>query len=682
MAEINLLSKQKITIYLADLTHTSIMVASNVMPLGIGLLASYLLKNSGEDVEIELFKYPSNLDQALSRQMPHLIGFANYAWNSDLAYKFAARIKEVSPETVVVFGGPNYGLTSSEFTAFWKRHPLIDFYIVGEGEIAFLELYRKLKKADFNVDIVKNSVEPLFNCHYLKEGEIIKGDVLPRIEDLDSIGSPYLLGLMDKFFDDVLIPMIHTTRGCPFTCVYCSEGSKYYSHVSKRYGILAELGYIAERKKNIEELLITDANFGMYEDDIHKAESIAEMQKKYDWPKRIFVSTGKNHKDRVVNVAHIVNGAISIAASLQSTDKTVLENIKRSNISLEALETIVRKSNKVGSSTYSEIILGLPGDTIGKHTESLRQVVNSGLGLIRMYQLILLPQTELNSQDSRDKYGIKTKFRISPRSYGRYNILDKPVAAVEAEEICVATNTLSFEDYLECRELDLSVEIIHNSGMFSELHGLVKWLKISWFDFILSCHRKRRSYSKEVIRLYDNFNNDNRVGLWNSIEDLEDYVSQNLDKLLLDTEGTNEISKSKAKALSSLLNELHDILYTEMQLLLAENGFTDGVYDTYIRDLKEFSILRRKDFINTSANFETRLHFDFKAIQDQGFSADPKRYYRDGGIEYSFFHNDEQKKMIDLYITQYGTTVDGLGRVLMRAPAKWLFRSFGPTVRT
>lgn len=527
MSETNLLSNQKTTIYLADLTHTSIIVASNVMPLGIGLLASYLLKNSGgDDVEVELFKYPSDLDQALSRQIPRLIGFANYAWNSDLAYKFAARIKEISPETVVVFGGPNYGLTSSEFTAFWKHHRLIDFYIVGEGEVAFLELYRRLKISDSNVNLVKNSAEPLFNCHYLKEGEIIKGKMLPRIKDLDSIGSPYLMGLMDKFFDNVLIPMIHTTRGCPFTCAYCSEGSKYYSHISKRRNILEELIYIAERRGKIEELLITDANFGMYEDDIRKAESIAEMQKKYNWPKRIFVSTGKNLKDRVIKVVNTVNGAISIAASLQSTDRTVLENIKRSNISLEVLETIVRKSNKVGSLTYSEIILGLPGDTIDKHRESLRQVVNSGLGLIRMYQLILLPQTELNSEDSRNKYGIRTKFRISPRSYGRYNVLGKPITSVEAEEICVATNTLSFEDYLECREFDLSVEIIHNSEMFSELHGMAQWLKISWFDFILACHGKRRSYSKGVAQLYDDFNNDNRTGLWNSIKDLEYDVSQ------------------------------------------------------------------------------------------------------------------------------------------------------------
>ncbi len=198
------MSNSKTTIYFADLTHTGCGIASNVMPLGIGLLAVHLQKNVSDEIDIQLFKYPDDLDRSLSIQFPQIIGFANYSWNLNLAYKFATRIKETAPDTVVVFGGPNYGLTESEMETFWRRYPNIDFYIVGEGERAFLELYQKLDESNYNVSAVKNSIPPPLNCHYIKDNRIVQGNMLERIKTLDEIGSPFLSGIMDKFFDNIL----------------------------------------------------------------------------------------------------------------------------------------------------------------------------------------------------------------------------------------------------------------------------------------------------------------------------------------------------------------------------------------------------------------------------------------------------------------------------------------------
>lgn len=669
--------KAKTLIYLADLTHTGQIVASNVAPLGIGLLASYLLKTHKDDVEIELFKYPSDLNEALERRIPALIGFANYSWNLDISYQFASRIKEVAPETVLVFGGPNYGLTPEEIAAFWKRFPLIDFYVAKEGEIAFAKLYETLAENGFSAAKVKAGPVALPNCHYPSGDGIYMGELLPRIMDLSEIGSPYLDGMMDKFFDGVLIPMIHTTRGCPFTCTFCSEGSKYYSKVAKRIDLKDELEYIAERKGAVQDLVITDANFGMFNEDKAKAHIIKAVQEKHQWPRRILVSTGKNQKEKIIEVAGVLKGAMSIAASLQSTDATVLANINRSNISSDALNAIVKQSQDVDATTYTEIILGLPGDTVATHTQSLRDVANAGLGVIRMYQLILLPQTELNTPATREKFGMKTRFRINPRSFGKYVALGREIISIEHEEILISHDSLSFEDYLHCRQLDLTMEMMHNSGMFIELYGLCRWLEISWFDFLLRFFGKRREYGPDIAGIYDNFVNDSQVGLWNSREELESHVSAHIDEYLGNTDGTNEMAKSKAIAFFQYLKQLHAALYREMEAMLAERGLSDRIPPTYLSELMDFSIKRKENFIDSERTFSGVFHFDFFSLERKGYEADPKAYFHAEGAEFDFRHNQIQKDMILGYVGQYGAnTIDGLGRILMRAPAKRMFRDF------
>jgi radical SAM superfamily enzyme YgiQ (UPF0313 family) len=578
---------------------------------------------------------------------------------------------------VIVFGGPNYGLTDEEIKDFWKRFPLIDFYVVKEGEVAFENLYSLLAASDFSVAQVKAAALPPSNCHYLHHGEIRTGEVLPRLKDLNSIGSPYLQGLMDKFFDGVLLPMVHTTRGCPFTCTFCSEGSKYYANVAQRVDLKDELNYIAERKGTVQDLVITDANFGMYDEDRAKAETIKAVKDRHGWPKRILVSTGKNKKEKIVEVAGILKGSMSIAASLQSTDQSVLKNINRSNISIDALNTVVQQSKEVDATTYTEIILGLPGDSVATHTRSLRDVTTAGLGLVRMYQLILLPQTELNTPDTRRKYGMRTKFRINPRSFGRYTVLGKEIVSIEHEEILVSSDSLSFEDYLHCRQLDLTVEMLHNSGMFQELSGLCAQLRLSWFDLILRFITNHKKHGECLARFYENFAQDSQVGLWDSREELELHVRGHIDEYLANTEGTNEMAKSKAIAFFHHLRPLHDALYAEMAGMIDESGISHPWLADYLKEARDFSIKRKENFLDFSRQARGYYHFDFCALEGAGFKADPGEFALNEAVEYTFTHSPAQIEMINSYVGQYGgRTIDGLGRILMRAPAKRMFRGY------
>ena len=147
-------------------------------------------------------------------------------------------------------------------------------------------------------------------------------------------------------------------------------------------------------------------------------------------------------------------------------------------------EQSAKTTKKSQTNTYGELILGLPGDSMESHSQSLRDLVNMGLSIIRMYQLILLPQTAMNTMESREKYEMKTLYRLMPRSYGRYILYDETLTAIEYEEICIANNTMPFEDYLVCRRFSLIIESFTHSVFAPMVRLITEDLNISVYDFV------------------------------------------------------------------------------------------------------------------------------------------------------------------------------------------------------
>ena len=154
-----------------------------------------------------------------------MICFSNYSWNLELGYKFASLVKEKDPNIVTVFGGPNFPTEIDEKIEFLKKKPHIDFTIELEGELGFVDLVKQLSLNNFNIKKLKSGAPKIINTCYTEGNNLISGSI-NRIQDINIIPSPYLNGIMDKFFDIPLVPMIETTRGCPFSYFLCRWSSE------------------------------------------------------------------------------------------------------------------------------------------------------------------------------------------------------------------------------------------------------------------------------------------------------------------------------------------------------------------------------------------------------------------------------------------------------------------------
>ena len=490
---------KKIDIWIADLTHTAQGISTNTFPLGASYVYAYAKRELHNNFNFKLFKFPNDLNKALKSQLPKMLCFSAYSWNFELSYKFATLVKEKDPSVVITFGGPNFPTEDFEKNEFLRKRTNIDFFIELEGEFGMVDIIKRLSDFNFNFNSLKSKSEKMINTTYLFDNSLVSGPI-DRIKDINVVPSPYLTGTLDEYFDLPLVPMIETTRGCPFSCTFCADGLASKNRVN-RYDTLRtqdELVYIAKRVKDLDELIVTDLNFGMYKQDLITAKEIAKIQKVYSYPKMLGASSGKNMPKRIIEVTSIVKGW-SPGASIQSSDPDVLKAIKRDNLSTEAYRDQIDYINSLEEAkTESEIILGLPNDTKQKHFESLRFGVDNNVTTLRMFQAMLLVGTEMASLEHRKKYGLKTKFRTIPGTIGFYDIFDKKHSVAEIEEIIVGNNTFKEGDYLECRIMNLLVATFYNNSMFGEVFDMLRTINVSGFDSLVYMKNHDELYSKRV----------------------------------------------------------------------------------------------------------------------------------------------------------------------------------------
>ena len=310
---------KKLNIYLCDLTYDTIILVSDTIPINIGFVVSYLLKNFGEKINIELFKYPNDVINNLKKNPPDILALSNYSWNSNLSEHVASLAKKINPDIIVIQGGTNFPHQPELQEIFLKERTNTDFYTILEGEKSCSNIVERVISTNNDREkIFESQIDGVVFIHP-KTKKFIQGKYLERIKDLDEVPSPYLNGLLDKFFDGNLTPFIETNRGCPFTCSFCHTGADYFHKLNKfsEQRVKDEIDYIGKRagKLGISNLHMADVNFGMYPQDKLTCEYLKESKEKYGWPKQIMATTGKNSKDRVMKITNILGDMFSINMS-------------------------------------------------------------------------------------------------------------------------------------------------------------------------------------------------------------------------------------------------------------------------------------------------------------------------------------------------------------------------------
>lgn len=402
-----------------------------------------------------------------------VIGFSNYIWNKNYNYALAKRIKEINPKCLIVFGGPE---TPTEHNDIFVRHPYINLCVRKEGEEVFkciLETFLKSR--------IFNTVPGLLINH---KGTVIR---TPDQSRLEAKISPYLAGHFDHILESGLATewnaIMETNRGCPYACTFCDWGSLSYNKVKKFElpQVMDELEWIGKNK--ISFVSFADANFGMFiERDGAVVDKIIQTQKAYGYPKSYTMTWAKNQSDEVIKMAKrfIDNGnRYGLTLSVQSLNPTTLTKIKRKNLPINRIEEVFAKCEKENIPVFTEIILGLPGETLETWKYNYYRLFEAeNHSSIAMYNTLLLENAELNlTQRATEQIGsviVHDAFGNDDELYGHE----------ETVEIVTSTASMPYNELLDATMFTWFMHTFHINGLTSVLSRFAfKYAEVEYSEF-------------------------------------------------------------------------------------------------------------------------------------------------------------------------------------------------------
>lgn len=432
---------------------------STFLPYAVGTLIAAAKSNEEIDSFYE-FKEPIFIRKKVNEVFaeitePYLVGFSNYIWNHEYNRVLARKIKEKYPDCLILFGGHHI----SPDISLMETEEYIDLMIFGEGEETFEALLLALKNGD--------DLENVPNIAYRKDGRILCTDV-KKAERCD-YPSPYLTGVFDSILKNYpeidFHTVIETNRGCPYSCAYCDWGNlKCPVRFFPEERVMNELKWLSDN--GISGFGCADANFGMFERDEKFVDEMVRLHNEYGVLSRFQVSSAKNSNDRVFSISKKLNECgmdKGATLSFQSLSPVVLENIKRKNIPVETFTSLLNKYNEAGIPTYSELILGLPGETCESFIEGIDILLEAGQhDSIYIHDCEWLPCSAMGDAEYTRKHGIK--YVLIPLNEP-HTLIDSGEEITELSRLIVETNTMSRADWVDMNIYSATIQCFHHEGL-------------------------------------------------------------------------------------------------------------------------------------------------------------------------------------------------------------------------
>ena len=330
---------------------------------GIAMIMA-ITKKAGHDIrQIQIFnknEYPQ-LDSVVKEFKPDVVGFTAVSSQFSFVRELSKRVKEISPKIINVCGGVHTTLNPE--CVIGAKH--LDAVFVGDSDYSFLEFLKKIE----NNESWKDCDNVAYN-----ENEKIKKNKMKKLlsnEELDILPHPDRTTYpFTKVLQTVGVAPFHFTRGCPFTCSYCSNIGVAKVYGQTRYNIrqASPEHCIQEIENTIKEnptigpiykISITDDIFGLNKK--WRREFLALYRERIKIPfvclLRCDVVTEDTMQDLAKGYCYIIQFGV------ESGNDYIRNVVMDRQMPRETIINAFKLSKKYGVKTNSLNVIGVPGET-------------------------------------------------------------------------------------------------------------------------------------------------------------------------------------------------------------------------------------------------------------------------------------------------------------------------------
>ena len=325
-------------------------------PMGLGYIAAVLEK----DFDVSIIDIGAEgvssdqLKERISAIKPKIVGITSDTLSFQRAIDIATLVKRVNKDVTIVIGGAH----ANAMPDYPLKYDCFDISVYGEGERTAVELWDRIEKGQ--------SYENIKGICFRKNDEIMVNPPREFIENLDELPYPARhLFPMDKYTgDDTLethpVYSINTSRGCPYSCAFCSNNVAF----GRKYRYRSAKNVVDE----IESLIHRYAVKGIYfREDLFTANrqrvvdicnEIIKRGLHFNWECESRINTVDEELLQTMKNA----GCELIWFVVESGSQRVLDILNK-QIKLAQTREVFDLCHKIGIKTGASLIFGIPGET-------------------------------------------------------------------------------------------------------------------------------------------------------------------------------------------------------------------------------------------------------------------------------------------------------------------------------
>ena len=393
----------------------------------------YLFANLGDlqgRAEIKEFVINDNIQdiaEQLLKDKPAIIGIGVYIWNAIQCHDLLETIKKVSPQTIVILGGPEVS-----YTPFRVNFDAADFIIQGEGDIAFGEL-----------------------CNAILNEETVADRIIKAASvNLDEIELPY------RYYNDEDVAnryiYVEASRGCPFLCEFCLSSIDKKVRPIFLDKLLEEFELLWDR--GVRSFKFIDRTFNL---NVTVANRLLDFFLTKEAPYFVHFEVIPDHFPESVRerIKLFPPASLQLEIGIQTLNLEVAKNIRR-HLKLEKIQENIRfLETETSAHMHLDLIVGLPGESLKSFGHNLDQISALTHSEIQIGILKKLSGTTLSRHDEQ--------FDMVYSDKPPYDILKN--------------NELGFDDIQRMKRFARFWDLYYNSGNFKQTLPLL-WPAGEVFD--------------------------------------------------------------------------------------------------------------------------------------------------------------------------------------------------------